>query len=70
MSARRGLLDTNTLILLPRLGSPSTLPDEPIISAVTLAELTVGPLVARSEAEGAARQSHVQQAEADFGAAV
>ncbi|MCA1835725.1 MAG: type II toxin-antitoxin system VapC family toxin [Actinobacteria bacterium] len=63
---RRGLLDTNTLILLPRLTKPSALPEEPLISAITLAELSVGPLVARSEAEQAARQAQVQQAEADF----
>lgn len=63
---RRGLLDTNTVILLPRLTNPSALPEEPLISAITLAELSVGPLVARSEAEQAARQAQVQQAEADF----
>ena len=33
---------------------------------MTLAELTVGPLVAASEEERFARQAHVQQAEADF----
>ncbi len=42
------------------------LPEEPLISAVTLAELSVGPLVARSEEERAARQAHLQQAETDF----
>lgn len=63
---RRGLLDTNTVILLPRLTNPSALPEEPLISAITLAELSVGPLVARSEMEQAARQAQVQQAEADF----
>jgi tRNA(fMet)-specific endonuclease VapC len=42
------------------------LPDEPLITAVTLAELSVGPLVAGDRAERAARQAHVQQAEADF----
>jgi predicted nucleic acid-binding protein len=31
-----------------------------------LAELSVGPLVAAGEAERAARQAHLQQAEADF----
>jgi tRNA(fMet)-specific endonuclease VapC len=61
-----GLLDTNTLILLPRLADPSVLPDHPLISAITLAELAVGPLVAEDEAERAARLAHVQQAEADF----
>lgn len=63
---QRGLLDTNTVILLPRLTDPNVLPDEPLISAITLAELSVGPLVAASETDRAARQAHVQQAEADF----
>jgi predicted nucleic acid-binding protein len=64
--AARGLLDTSTLILLPRLADASALPAEPLISAVTLAELAVGPLVAVGESERAARQAHLQQAEADF----
>ena len=59
-------MDTNTLILLPQLDDPAMLPDEPLISAITLAELSVGPLVARTEAERSARQAHLQQAEADF----
>ena len=62
----RGLMDTNTLILLPQLDDPAMLPAEPLISAITLAELSVGPLVARTEAERSARQAHLQQAEADF----
>ena len=33
---------------------------------MTLAELSVGPLVARDDGERAARQAHLQQAEADF----
>lgn len=61
-----GLLDTSTLILLPRLRDPEVLPDEPMITAVTLAELSVGPLVAGDEKERAARQAVLQQAEADF----
>jgi tRNA(fMet)-specific endonuclease VapC len=64
--AERGVLDTSTLILLGRLEDASTLPAEPLIAAVTLAELSVGPLVARSEQERAARQAQLQQAEADF----
>jgi len=52
--------------LLPRLSDPSLLPAEPLITAVTLAELSVGPLVARTEQERAARQAHLQQAESDF----
>ncbi|MBA3286394.1 MAG: type II toxin-antitoxin system VapC family toxin [Acidimicrobiia bacterium] len=63
---RRGLLDTRTVILLPRLRDPAALPAEPLISTITLAELSVGPLAARSDEERANRQAHVQQAEADF----
>lgn len=62
----RGVLDTSTLILLDRIEDRSTLPDEPLITAVTLAELSVGPLVADDDAERAARQAHLQQAESDF----
>jgi tRNA(fMet)-specific endonuclease VapC len=62
----RGILDTNTVILLPRIDDPMLLPDEPLITAITLAELSVGPLVAASDEERAARQAHLQQAEADF----
>jgi tRNA(fMet)-specific endonuclease VapC len=61
----QGLLDTSTVILLGRL-TAAQLPDEPLISAITLAELTVGPLVTDDDVERAARQSHLQQAEADF----
>jgi hypothetical protein len=60
------VLDTSTLLLLPRLESAALLPDEPLITAITLAELSVGPLVASDDEERAARQAHVQQAEADF----
>lgn len=62
----RGILDTSTVILLPRLRDPALLPREPLITTVTLAELSVGPLVAGDDAERAARQAHLQQAEADF----
>jgi tRNA(fMet)-specific endonuclease VapC len=64
--ADRGVLDTSTVILLPSLADASALPAEPLITTVTLAELSVGPLVARDEQERAARQAHLQQAEADF----
>jgi tRNA(fMet)-specific endonuclease VapC len=42
------------------------LPGEPLITAVTLAELSAGPLVTRDERERAARQALLQQAEEDF----
>jgi tRNA(fMet)-specific endonuclease VapC len=65
-AVERGILDTSTVILLPWLEDGSALPAEPLITAVTLAELSVGPLVARDDRERAARQAHLQQAEADF----
>lgn len=52
--------------MLPRIVDSASLPAEPVITAVTLAELSVGPLVATTEVERAARQAQVQQAEADF----
>ena len=62
----RGVLDTSTVIMLRRILDASLLPTEPVITAVTLAELSVGPLLARDEHERAARQAHLQQAESDF----
>ncbi|HEY7830959.1 MAG TPA: type II toxin-antitoxin system VapC family toxin [Solirubrobacteraceae bacterium] len=66
MPSARGILDTSTVIVLERLTDATALPTEPLITAVTLAELSVGPLVAKSESERVARQSQLQQAEADF----
>jgi len=66
MVAGSGLLDTSTVILLPRIRDPEVLPAEPFICTITLAELSVGPLVASSDADRAARLAHLQQAEADF----
>jgi tRNA(fMet)-specific endonuclease VapC len=60
------MLDTSTVILLGRLTDATVLPDEAVISAITLAELSVGPHVASTDRERAARQAHLQQAEADF----
>jgi hypothetical protein len=62
----RGVLDTSTLVSLPRIDDPESLPVEPLVTTITLAELSVGPLVATSEEERVARQAHLQQAEADF----
>ena len=61
----RGILDTTVLIELAGL-DPEQLPAIPLITAITLAELSVGPLVAKTDDERAARQAHLQQAEADF----
>jgi len=65
-SSPEGLLDTLTLILLGRLSPSAPLPAEAFISAITLAELSVGPLVASTDEVRAARQARLQQAEADF----
>jgi hypothetical protein len=43
----QGILDTSTVVLLSRLTDSDALSKEPLITAVTLAELAVGPLVAR-----------------------
>jgi predicted nucleic acid-binding protein len=60
------MLDTSTVILLGQISDPTELPDESVISAITLAELSVGPHVAHDDAERSARLQHLQQAEADF----
>jgi tRNA(fMet)-specific endonuclease VapC len=62
----RGVLDTSTVIALPNIQDASALPAEPLITTVTLAELSVGPLVAGNDRERGARQAQLQQAEADF----
>ncbi|HEX3518652.1 MAG TPA: type II toxin-antitoxin system VapC family toxin [Solirubrobacteraceae bacterium] len=71
MSARQshnqGILDTSTVIALSSLtdaGAP--LPDTSLITAVTLAELSLGPLAARDQTERSDRQARLQQVEADF----
>jgi predicted nucleic acid-binding protein len=61
----RGLLDTSAVIDLAELDA-SALPHECLISAVTLAQLSAGALIATDARERAARQAHLQQAEADF----
>ena len=63
---RRGVLDTSTVVLLSRLTDADQLPVEPAITTITLAELSVGPLVTDDDSERAARQAHLQQAESDF----
>jgi tRNA(fMet)-specific endonuclease VapC len=60
-----GILDTNAVILLERF-DPAALPTEPVITAITLAELSVGPLVAADDHERAARQARLQEVEAVF----
>ncbi|MEO9222697.1 MAG: PIN domain-containing protein [Mycobacteriaceae bacterium] len=60
------MLDTSTFILLRRLADASALPAAPAITAVTLAELGVGPLIADDETVRAQRQAHLQLAESSF----
>lgn len=66
MPSARGILDTSAVILLSRIEDPSLLPEEPLTTAVTLAELSVGPLITDDPTVRVARQAHVQQLEADF----
>ena len=61
-----GLLDTSVVIALAGGLDPELLPDESFISTITLAELSVGPLVANTLEGRMARQIVLQQAEADF----
>ena len=63
---KQGVLDTSTLILLGRITAIDALPDAAFITAVTLAELSVGPLVATTDEDRLTRQAHLQAAEADF----
>lgn len=60
-----GILDTSAVILLGQI-PPAALPLTPRITSITLAELAVGPLVARGEKERLIRQARLLQAEADF----
>jgi predicted nucleic acid-binding protein len=62
----RGVLDTSALILIDRIPHADLLPQVPLITAVTLAELSVGPLVVKSELERARRVAHLQRVEATF----
>lgn len=62
-----GVLDTSVVVALEE-HDPATLPSFPTITAVTLAELSVGPLVTNDEATRAARQARLQAVEASFDA--
>ncbi len=60
-----GVLDTNAVVLIERLDARE-LPEHPVITAVTLAELSVGPLATEDPIERAARQARLQTVEASF----
>jgi predicted nucleic acid-binding protein len=59
------MIDTNVVIHLAAL-DPAELPDEMVISAITLAELSAGPHHAADPDERARRTSVLQHAEATF----
>lgn len=68
----QGLVDTNILILRDRI-DPAELPDEMAVSAMTLAELSAGPHLVRSDsalydehAERASRIDVLQRVENEF----
>lgn len=61
-----GLLDTSVVVALPGLTDPDVLPEQAVICAITLAELSVGPLVVDDPLERSRRQAVLQQAERDF----
>ncbi len=60
-----GVLDTSTIILLDRL-SASDIPEHPVITTISLAELSVGPLATDDPTERAKRQLLLQEVEATF----
>jgi predicted nucleic acid-binding protein len=58
-----GLLDTSVVIDWHDPAVVVLLPDEMAISAITAAELTAGPLLAKSRVEAAKRQARLQEVE-------
>jgi predicted nucleic acid-binding protein len=62
---RRALLDTSVVIDLERV-DPTALPEEPLISAITMAELAAGPQATSDPTERGSRQDRLQRAEAAF----
>ena len=62
--ASRGVVDTSTAVRLSPISDPGILPAEPLITTVTLAELSAGSLVAADDRERSVRPAHLQQAEA------
>lgn len=63
---QRAIIDTSALILIDRIPSVELLPRIPLITAISLAELSVGPLVVRNDIERAKRVAHLQRVEATF----
>jgi predicted nucleic acid-binding protein len=65
VSHREGVLDTNIVAALA-LHDPDHLPDELLITAVTLGELSLGPHAAATPSERARRMAVLQHVEATF----
>ena len=61
-----GLLDTSVVIDWDEPAVQQALPEEISVSAITLAELAAGPMLASSVTEQANRQARLQQTEATF----
>ena len=66
MSDPEGRLDTSVVLALHAIDDVSAVPEVAFISAVTLTELSAGPLVATDDAERARRLATVGQVETDF----
>jgi predicted nucleic acid-binding protein len=62
---RRAILDTSVVIDLDSI-DPAGLPEEPLICAITMAELAAGPQATTDRTERARRQDRLQRAEAAF----
>lgn len=61
--ATTGVIDTSTMIWLERIsGSSEVLPERMVITSVTLAELSVGPLLVDDGYTRAVRQRHLRDA--------
>ena len=65
MIGDRGLLDTSVIVALEEFDDSADLPAVGLISTISLAELSVGPLVTEGR-EQVARQARLQGVEADF----
>lgn len=61
----RGLIDTSIVIDLERLHA-SELPEELVVSTITMAELAAGPHATDDPEERARRQDRLQRTEANF----
>jgi predicted nucleic acid-binding protein len=61
-----GLLDTSVVIDWDDPSVQNALPEEIAVSAITLAELAAGPILASTVTEQSIRQARLQQTEATF----